>query len=355
MEYITLTKGDPEFESYLLGTFDSKSRALPVETFEGKNSGERVTFRIVPLDKLNVPPWWKVYFLSIRPELAGLTLGPAAAAWLNHSGAALSQWTRWPSWLALLGIFFLFAAACLYNDYQDHMQGGDRRNRQRGSQVIQKGWVTAIQMRRWAVLNAALALVFGVPAFFNAPLALSLICLGAAVAIFIISQKWGLRAGLVDLSLMLLFGPLLTCGIALASYSDFNSGDIFLGVAFGLLTVWVFHLRQLEFLFRARPESFRTFLGFLPFEKVRLVLVMESALVVMAQLAAAVWLRLPFLFFPLSLFISLPLWICVQRIWQAGSPLSSSLMGISWRALIAHLGWTVWWLASLGVVNWNSM
>lgn len=345
MEYLTLTRNDSEFESYLLGTFAKDRRAIPVETYEG--SVERVTFRIVPVDKLGVPLWWKVYFKSCRPELASLTLGPAASAWLNHYSPN-AQWTRWPSWFALLGIFFLHTAAFLYNDFQGHVQGVDRINRQRGSQVIQKGWVTAAAVRRWAWVNAALALLFGLPAFLNAPLELAAVCIFAGTALAVISQSWGKRWGLCDLALLALFGPLLTCGIALASFAQFNQGDIWLGLAYGLLTVWVFHVRQFGSMFRSKPESFRTFLAYRTFDFARLLVVAEAYLAMAVQLAVAVWLRVPLLFLGLFLLAGWPLNLTVLRLWRAESPLASPLVDVARWALLSHMAWSLWWMLALG-------
>ena len=349
MEYITLTKGDPEFESYLLGTFSNDRRALPVETFEGHNSGERVTFKVVPVDQLDVPAWWQVYLKSCRPDLAPLTLGPSVAAWLNHY-ASLSQWTQWPSWLALIGIFFLHTAAFLYNDFQDHIRGVDRLNRNRGSQVIQKGWVTAAALRRWAWVNAGLALAFGLPAFFNAPVELFVLCVLAALALTVISQNWGRRWGLCDLAMLLLFGPLLTCGIALASFARYNMADILLGLALGSLTLWVFHVRQFGFLFRSKPETFRTFLAFLPYDRARLMVVAEAYVVFMLQLTVGLWLRVPLFFLSLVMVVGWPLNLTVLRLWRSSSPLASQLVGISRWALYCHLAWSLWWIMALGMV-----
>src|SRR5437899_8919725 len=60
---------------------------------------------------------------------------------------------------ALLGVFFLHTAAFLLNDVQDHLRGLDRLNRRRCSQVIQKGWVSPLEMKRWAWVNLALAVL----------------------------------------------------------------------------------------------------------------------------------------------------------------------------------------------------
>lgn len=347
-EFITLTKNDPEFESYLLGTFSPSHRALPVETYHAATSRERVTFRVLPIEKVQAPSWWKVYFWSSRPELFGLTLGPAMAAWLMHVND-LSQWTKWPSWFALFGLYFLHTAVFLLNDVQDHMRGFDRLNHRRGSQVIQKGWVTAQAMKRWAWLNGALSVLFGVPAFLLAPIHLAGICAAAALALLIVIAKFGVRYGACDLALAFLFGPLLVGGISLASFGEISLEDFALGAALGLLTVWVFQVRQFEDLFRARSENFRTFLGHLSFDQARKVVIVEGLLLLLLQPVTAVVLHGPMYLLALTPIVSIPLVLTLQRFLKAASPLSSSLVGSSKWALASHLAWTAWWIFSLGV------
>ncbi len=348
MEFITLTKDDPEFEPYLQGTFSETHRALPVETYHAQTARERVTFRVIPIEKIETPAWWKIYFRSCRPELLVLTMGPSIAAWLNHRGA-IAEWTRWPSWFALVGIFFLHTAVFLVNDVQDHLKGFDRLNRRRGSQVIQKGWVSAAGMQHWAYLNLALAILFGVPAFFNAPGELSVICGAALVALCTVLLNRLARWGVVDLALLLLFGPLLTCGIALASFGTTDLRDAILGFAFGALTIWVLQTRQLENLFRSKPEGFRTFLGFADFDRARVICILEGLLLLIVQPAAALALNIDLRLIALLPLVSIPMILLMGRLWRAASPLSSSLLHSDRWAIGAHLAWTSWWILALGV------
>lgn len=347
MSYVTLTKGDPEFESYLLGTFSSTHRALPVETYNTHQISERVTFKLVPIEQIKTPPWWRIYFLSCRPELALLMLGPAAGALLNLPERA-KDWNMGASVAALLGIFFLQTAIFLLNDVQDHMRGADRQNRRRGSQVIQKGWVTGYEMRRWAWINGAIALLLGLPGFTMAPMQLLALCGLAFLALTLFVSNWGTRWGLSDLALALLFGPLLTVGLALASFGYFSDKDVLLGIGFGFLTLWLFQVRQLENLFRAKPEAFRTFLGFLAFDHARLVMMAEGILVLLLQMGIAIVFRVPLIMLALLLFFSWPLWLTWLRLYKATSPLASPLLNISRWALTAHMAWVFWWWLTLG-------
>lgn len=348
MEYITLTKGDPDFDSYLLGTFSKSLRALPVETFHPQTPRERVTFKLVAREKIEAPPWWIVYLRSSRPELLGLTLGPAVAAWLSHHGE-IAEWARWPSWFALLGVFFLHTAAFLWNDVEDHLRGFDRESRRRGSQVIQRGWVSAAAMKTWAGVNFLLAIGFGVPAFLNAPAALAAICGGALLCLVTLAANRGTRWGFSDLALGLLFGPLLTCGIALASFGVVTWRDALLGVALGGLSVWVLQARQFENLFRMKSEGFRTFLAFQAFDRARALCLSEGVILLLLQPLVAWRLGVPWRLFALLPLVSLPAVLFMGRLRSAASPLSSRLVNSDRWALSAHLTWTLWWIIALGV------
>lgn len=347
MELITLAKDDPDFNSYLLGTFSKTHRALPEETFHPQTARERITFRLVPIEKVQAPAWWKIYFLSMRPELIGLTLGPAIAAWLNEH-ERLAEWAMWPSWLALAGIFFLHTAVFLMNDVQDHLRGSDRANRRRGSQVIQKGWASAASMKKWAAMNFALALAFGFPAFFISPIPVAAICTAAFACLAVIGWNRLTRFGVSDLAIALLFGPLLTLGICYSSFGGANWRDVLIGVAFGSLTLWVFQYRQFENLFRSRPEIFRTFLAYRNFDGARLICVGEGALLLVLQPALAWMLGVPWAFLAWLPAVSIPLILSMVKLYRSASPLSSNLVNSDRWALSAHAAFALWWIAVLG-------
>ncbi len=349
MQYLTLTREDPEFESYLLGSFSKTERALPVETYAPQTARERVTFRVVPVDQVAIPPWWKIYFLSCRPELLVLTLGPAILAWLNHR-ASIEQWSPWPSWLALVGIVFLHTAMFLFNDVRDHLTGADRLNRRRGSRVIQNGWVPAYIMRRWARVNLAFAILFGAPALFNAPEKLALVCGLAAAALWIFQKNLGTRYGLCDLAVIGLFGPLLTTGTALASFGRWTWFDVVLGLTLGLTTVWVFQLRQLEEMFRSKPSDFHTLLGFLDFDRARNLCLITGFLLLAVHPLTAVLLRVPIIALVFLPVFSMPLILALARFHKTASPLSGTMIGLSRRALLSHFTLTVWWVGAMGLL-----
>jgi 1,4-dihydroxy-2-naphthoate octaprenyltransferase len=348
MEFITLAKGDAEFDQYLRGTFSRTHRALPIETYHAQTARERVTFHVVAVRDLKIPSWWKVYFWSVRPELLGLTMGPAIAAWLDGR-QWMQEWNRWPSWLALLGVFFLHTAMCVLSDVQDHLRGLDRVNRRQGSQVIQKGWVSARQMQRWAYLNFALAALFGGPALFHAPAQLAVVCaLALLCMVAVLLNRWA-RWGVSDLALALLFGPLLTSGIALASFGTCQWRDVVLGVAFGGLTAWSLQFRQFENIFRSRPEGFRTFLTAWDFDRAKVICLTEGVILLLLQPVVALYLAIPLKLWVLLPLVSVPMILTLGRLLKSASPLSSSLTDSGWWALASHSAWMVWWIVALGM------
>ena len=263
--------------------------------------------------------------------------------------ARLSEWAHWPSWFALAGIFFLHTSVFLFNDVQDHVKGFDRLNRRRGSQVIQRGWVAATAMQHWAIVNLVLAVLFGLPAYLNAPLELTAVCALTTLSLVILAGNRLARWGVSDLALGLLFGPLLTVGVALASFGEFTYSDMILGVAFGGLSVWVLQMRQLENLFRSKPEGFRTALGYWDFDWTRVIGVAEGLLGLVAQPAAALAIGVPLKMMMLLPLASVPTVLLMSRLWRASSPLASTLVRSDRWALGAQLSWTLWWILALGV------
>ena len=349
--YVTLAHDDPEFRKYLLGSFSNAKRALPVESFSQHSRRERVTFRIVPLAELKKPSWWKIYFRACRPELLGLTLAPflVTIMWMSR---ALKASIEKPADIvtALLGLFFLHVSAFLFNDFRDHMHGVDFANRRRGSQVIQKGWASASEVRMWAVVNASLALLFGIPAIFSHFEQLWPIVIaagGIVVSLSMISSKLA-RMGLSDLMVFFGLGPLLAVASILTAFGTWNSKVVLLGTAFGLLAVLTLELRQLENLFRAGKDSFRTFLGGFEFDRAKVLVLGQIVLVAFSQVAVAAVILdkvVPLFGFALALIPFSQVYVLVRK---AKSPISSDLVHLGRRAIFAGSACLAWW----GIAVW---
>ncbi len=347
--FVTLLNTDPDYRSYLLGTFSVTERAIPVETFGSDGHSERVTFQVVPVDSLKIPVWWKLYLKACRPSLLGFTMGPAVATWLLHA-RDLKSWQMWPSWFAVIGIFFLHASAFMLNDYQDHMYGTDRMSRGRGSQLIQKGWVSAQWMLRWAWVNLFLVCLFaGLASFQNPPTILG-VAVASALCLLVLTLRWGARFGLCDLGVWLLFGPLISIGVAATSFGQVRREDLVLGAAIGLISLFSLQLRQVSSLFRSRAEAFRTFLGFLSYDTVRKLLLVEGLLLISLQPLVALALRMPIVFLLLQPLFAWPMARSLNRLQRAASPLSSEWLSLTIAVQAGHLGLLSWWILGLGLL-----
>jgi 1,4-dihydroxy-2-naphthoate octaprenyltransferase len=347
--FVTVTPEDPDYEPYLLGSFSKTLRALPVESFRQHSNRERITFRLVPVAEISKPHWLIIYFRACRPELLGLTLGPFFATGLYMM--KLQHQAPPNSWmLAALGLFFLHVSAFLFNDFRDHMRGVDFANRRRGSQVIQKGWASAREVRGWGYVNAALALACGLPSLvFSPKLALIVVAAAAFVmALSTVTPKLA-RYGLPDLMVLAGLGPLLTAASALAFGEQIPRAVLWLGVAFGALAVLTLEVRQLENLFRAGRDSFRTFIGAFDFDRARKVVRIQIILVAVLQVAIAVEV-LPRSLAIVGFFFALwPLYFVFDPVRRAASPLSSDLVHLGRRAVWAQTALLLWWGASLWI------
>lgn len=349
--FVTLTPDDPDFQNYLLGGFSEELRALPVESFRQHSTRERVTFRLVPIREIKKPAWWKIYFKACRPELLGLTLGPFFVTLLLLLKGMQSSVSHPLAVIASgFGLFFLHVSAFLLNDFRDHMRGVDFANRKRGSQVIQKGWASAREVRMWAFVNAGLALVCGGPALFVNP---RLIAIVAVAAVCVIGLSWIssrlARFGLSDLMVFVGLGPLLTSAASLVAVGKVPAPVLLLGTAFGAMAVLTLQIRQVENLFRAGRDSFRTFIGAFDFDRARMLVLSQIVFVSVLQVAMAVMIFEQWVAAFGFILALMPLYFVYSSVAQAASPLSSDLLHIGRRAIWAQTALLVWWGAALWI------
>jgi 1,4-dihydroxy-2-naphthoate octaprenyltransferase len=350
--FVTLTHDDPEFRSYLLGSFSKELRALPVESFSQHSCRERITFRLVNISELKKPSWWNIYFKACRPELLGLTLGPFALTvaflWRQTGTAPIYPVSVL---LSACGLFFLHVAAFLFNDFRDHMLGVDLANRRRGSRVIQKGWASAKEVRVWAWVNAVLALVCGLPSVLLNWEELGPVILIAAAIVLALSWMPPrlARKGILDLLVFLGLGPLLTSAASITGFGEVTGQVVLVGVAFGALAMLTLQMRQLENLFRAGQDSFRTFIGAFDFDRARKCVLAQAVMVGALQILIAFQIESSVVVIVGFGFALLPLSLVFLDVRRAASPLSSDLVHIGRRAVLAQFALLLWWGASLWI------
>ena len=268
MELKTLSKQDPEFDSYLRGTFSTQFRALPVQSLNVNTQSEKITFEIWPIQKIRRPSFFKMWSQVFRFRDLVYVLFPLYIILVKN----IIDDVVWDPLLALLsalGALSLTMGAFLFNDYLDHMKGVDRIHPRSGSRAIQKGWVTAEQTRTWSLIYLVVGAALGLPAVWVFPDLWILLAAPGAVALF----SWAFpRVGLkyrrgAELVVFLLFGPFLTLGFQMAIGGGFDLEAIFIGILTGWHFTFLVHLKNFESLMVNTQAGFQNTISRLGFEK----------------------------------------------------------------------------------------
>ncbi len=193
------------------------------------------------------PPATVVWWRAIRAISLTATATPAIATLLYGS---LRGWSMRPlvAGLAILGALLLQIAVNLINDVEDHLRLIDLPGGPGGAGIIQRGWLSARQVRRAALLSLGLGVLAGLPALFAAPVPILIIgALGTFGAFGYSGRPFGLKyRALGDLAVLALCGPGMTLGMSYAAFGQSTPGIWLLGGYFGLLAVGILHANNLE-------------------------------------------------------------------------------------------------------------
>ncbi|MEQ1975626.1 1,4-dihydroxy-2-naphthoate polyprenyltransferase [Xenorhabdus sp. SGI240] len=189
---------------------------------------------------------------SLRPK----TLPLAVAAVIT--GSALASWTghfKWP--VALLALFtaaLLQILSNLANDYGDVTKGSDTENRIGPSRGMQKGLITAKQMKSALKLTVLLSCLSGsslIAVACNNPndiigfLILGLLAIIAAITYTVGTRPYG-YLGLGDISVLIFFGYLSILGTYYLQSGTFSISTVLPATASGLLSVAVLNINNLR-------------------------------------------------------------------------------------------------------------
>ncbi|OKP01910.1 1,4-dihydroxy-2-naphthoate polyprenyltransferase [Xenorhabdus eapokensis] len=189
---------------------------------------------------------------SLRPK----TLPLAVAAVIT--GSALASWTghfKWPvALLALLTAAMLQILSNLANDYGDVTKGSDTEKRIGPKRGMQKGLITAKQMKnalKIAVLISCLSGSSLIAVACNNPddiigfLILGLLAIVAAITYTVGTRPYG-YLGLGDISVLIFFGWLSVLGTYYLQAGTFSLSTILPATASGLLSVAVLNINNLR-------------------------------------------------------------------------------------------------------------
>ncbi len=272
-EVITLSKSSPEFESYLLGTFSKDKRALPIRTLNANSLQEIVSFEIKSLREIEKPglPMLLLYLLKVRSFI--LVLFPMYLILVKNAVDGTIQ-DPLVVLLSTLGILSTYIAVNLRNDYMDHMKGLDRINPKAGSRVIQRGWMTAKQVKSWANFFVILAILISATVIIAFPVVIGVVVLTFLVGIWAQFLKKGSfkyqKGG--ELFVFLLLGPLLTTGYHISIAGTWDLESLFLGIIWGWLVVFLQHIKNFEFIMINSQAHFHNTITWLGFDKSKTLL-----------------------------------------------------------------------------------
>ncbi len=341
MEFLTLKKDDLRLEGVLRGTFDPGLRALPVRSFRAaeiardQGLSDDLTFRLVKVEAISRPPFVQVLLTATRPELWPLTMYPLLSALclmlISGDQPSLSK-----AVLAIFAVISLHASVFLMNDSSDHLKGLDAVSENRGSQLIQKGYLTAGQALQWAYVFLGLGVCLGLPVVLTAPAVLWWLAPLAPLAIVGFSHRrfglkyWGIGDGLI----FLCFGPLLTAGFALAVGGVLHPWVFHLGVIWGWMAVVVFHLRSFENLFADGLVRSGTFVSRLGFDRAKKFVAFQLLAFLIVWSSWFFELRSSWLWVPTVIYLGAVSYWHVGRILRMPSPLSSTRRDLAQAILL---------------------
>jgi 1,4-dihydroxy-2-naphthoate octaprenyltransferase len=273
--FVTLSKKDSEFQSYLLGTFSETERALPIQSLNVNTLNEQVTFKIVPISSLAMPTFMQKWLTILRVHTLTLVLLPIFLVLVKNLADA-ERFNYVVALCSCVGVALLHCAVNLRNDFYDHLSGIDRVNPERGSRAIQQGWITASQVKKLSWFIMILSLVAGLPALVNEPRLILLVAL-SAIGVF-----WGYSASPSgfkyprwnEFGAFILLGPLLTVGFEMSGKRDFDFETVFLGSLCGWLTVFLIHLKNFESILVQSQAELRNTINWLGFDKAKKMLLL---------------------------------------------------------------------------------
>jgi 1,4-dihydroxy-2-naphthoate octaprenyltransferase len=309
-------------------------KAVPREVVANSQGVESIIFELARPNDLSrisfVKKWWR----AIRPESLASICMPWLATllygvlqhWTCSIGLAISS---------LLGGLFFRISVNVLNDVEDHLRLVDLPGTFGGSGVIQKGWLSAKQMRQFGHMTLALGVICGLPAVLNSPQILILLGLLSVFGVMSFSGRpFDVKYRVFgDLSIFAFLGPLLSIGFSAAAFSRWDAGVLFQGLFFGFLTWGNYFAKHLQDFEANRTQGFRNLASWFGFKKSRHFL---ATIYGFAFLSVGLGVGLHY--FPVSVgFLTLcgTPWVVqlVRRVYRASGPVSALLVPVRNEAI----------------------
>ncbi len=346
----TFSHSDPQFDSYLRGTFSNDLMAIPVRTLNVRSLKEEVTFEVVSKKDIDRPSILIVLLKLLRPQTLTLSVGTMIVSFV----AALRL--KLPldfniSVLTILAVLFFHAAINLLNDFYDHMKGHDRVNPQGGSRAIQRAWISAHIVQKLGFGFLILSLLLGIPVLtLHSGVVIALALVSALAGLEFSTHRLGLKnLGLGEYLVFFLTGPFLTCGFVWATSGLFIPQMVLLGFVFGFTTLFFYHVSNIENILVDALAGRRTWAVFIGIDRAKKLLWMLASFMTISYFAFAWVYSVPdrqlvtpeqlhrlMIFSAMYLVIAINLVLICIRTGNLHSPLSSELESIRHRSLRLH-------------------
>jgi 1,4-dihydroxy-2-naphthoate octaprenyltransferase len=267
-ELITVSKSDPNFEKYLLGTFSKEKRALPVESLNVNTEKEEVTFNLVDHKEIEKPNFIIMWAQIFKFRNFILVLLPI---FLVSTKNWIDETMQDPliGLMGALGSVFLHASITLRNDFIDHIIGFARIHPQSGSRAIQKGWIRAITLKKLSTALMISGVLLGFPALLAYKEVLYVTVISLVLGfVGVMTFKSGLKLRKwSEIFSFFLLGPLLTIGYQGALGGGFDLEVIFIGILTGWFAVYYIHIKNFEMLMVNSKAKITNSISAMGFEK----------------------------------------------------------------------------------------
>ena len=236
------------------------------------NPLDSIIFETTRLTDRIRPSLLRVWFHSIRPETLPLILLPSLTM---AAYGLMRDWTA--SWgrglAAFLGVVFFQIAANALSDVNDHLRfvtlSGSLGSK---NGVIQKGWISAYQLRIIGYFSLGFGILFGIPSVLMAGSKM-ILSIGGFTVLGILTysgRPFGLKyRALGEVLVLLLLGPFLCLGLCQSVFQQFDLGVLLLGLFFGSLACSVPHSSHLQDLEPRSPYKALTLASVLGFKLAR--------------------------------------------------------------------------------------
>lgn len=274
-QFVTLSRNDKNFRSFLTGQFSKDQFAQPVRNLSVNTSDEKVTFKLIDKKALSLlgalGQWYSLprNIYLVFPLVGGISYLVATAGW--------PDWGLFVSSTLCLQLFML--GLTLYNDYSDYVNGIDRINEYSSQKPLVLGTVRPYQAKQLAQIFLSLSVLCASYCFYHLPSTLFLgffaFVLGLSLSSTFVSRQY---KGVSLVATFLMGGPLLVLGFEYLFYQQMTLAPGLLGAVFGYHALKYDFTKQVREIFYSSKANVTTLSTFFGFERSKVLYSLMSLL-----------------------------------------------------------------------------